>query len=115
MDPIEMLLDMPEIDLEAIFDSMPDKVDSGCQTDPEVLDLESLVPLGRAIQLGNLLGMCVNDKKEYKGQVNNLLKLIDKSPALKDFKPIVKEILDYSKLELAQLLYFSNCIYSFRD
>ena len=31
MDPITLLLEMPEVDLNAIFEAIPEKIDSSCQ------------------------------------------------------------------------------------
>lgn len=114
MDPITLLLEMPEVDLNAIFEAIPEKIDSSCQTKNNVIDFDSLVPLGRSIQIANLIGMCLQDRKAHKGfkpgQVTKLLKLVKKSPALKDFEPLINDIKDFTPMELSQLLFFTECI-----
>jgi hypothetical protein len=114
MDPISLLLEMPEVDLDAIFKAIPEKIDSSTQTENNVIDFESLVPLGRAIQVSNLIGMCLQDRKAHlgfkPGQITKLLKLVKKSPALKDFEPLINDIKDFNPNELSQLLYFTECI-----
>ena len=77
-----------------------------------IYDLESLVPLGKAIKFANLIGLCLehNGKGFKPGQIKRLLQLIDRSEALRSFKPLVNEIRDFTSKELEQLLFFSECI-----
>ena len=112
MDAISLLLSQDDIDLEAVFAALPEMANSSSQTESTIYDLESLVPLGKAIKFANLIGLCLehNGKGFKPGQIKRLLQLIDRSEALRSFKPLVNEIRDFTSKELEQLLFFSECI-----
>ncbi len=112
MDAISVLLSQDEVDLEAVFAALPEMIDTSSQTDPDYVDLESEVPLGLAIKFANLVGLCLeaNGKGFKSGQVRKLMLLLEKSKALYKFKPLLAEIREFTNKELAQLLYFSECL-----
>ena len=109
VDACTLLINNPHISIEEVVEAMPSVEEASSQTEDLTINLQDNIPIDLAIQLTNLIGLCMNERpKGFRpSKIRRRLNRMVKTPALKRLSKIAKEVKDFSPHKMEQLIFYA--------